>query len=69
MGHFVSSPREGEIRDRRDSRDEREGQGRKRYRNESEEVKNIPLIPIPATRTAARPCPTVSQYQMDAPVT
>ena len=31
MGHFVSSPREREKRDRRDSRgDEREGQGRKR---------------------------------------
>ena len=30
VGHFVSSPREREKRDRRDSRgDEREGQGRK----------------------------------------
>ena len=30
-GHFVSSPREKEKRDRRDSRgDEKEGQGRKR---------------------------------------
>ena len=38
MGHFVSSPREREKKDRRDSRgDEREGQGRKRNRNESEE--------------------------------
>ena len=35
-GHFVSSPREREKRDRRESRgDEREGQGRKRNRNES----------------------------------
>ena len=25
VGHFVSSPREGEKRDRKDSRDEREG--------------------------------------------
>ena len=34
-GHFVSSPREREKRDRRESRgDEREGQGRKRNRNE-----------------------------------
>ena len=34
-GHFVSSPREREKRDRRESRgDEREGQGRKRSRNE-----------------------------------
>ena len=38
-GHFVSSPREREKRDRRDSRrDEREGQGRKRNRSESEEI-------------------------------
>ena len=30
MGHFTSSPREREKRDRRESRgDEREGQGRK----------------------------------------
>ena len=37
-GHFVSSPREREKKDRRESRgDEREGQGRKRNRNESEE--------------------------------
>ena len=39
VGHFVSSPREREKRDRRDSRgDEREGQGRKRNRNENEET-------------------------------
>ena len=38
-GHFVSSLREREKRDRRESRgDEREGQGRKRNRNESEET-------------------------------
>ena len=42
VGHFVSSPREREKRDRRDSRrDEREGQGRKRNRNESEETEEI----------------------------
>ena len=30
VGHFVSSPRERETRDRRDSRgDEREGEGKK----------------------------------------
>ena len=47
VGHFVSSPRESE-KDRRDSRrDEREGQGRKRYRSESEETEQItfPLYP------------------------
>ena len=39
VGHFVSSPREREKRDRRDSRrDEKEGQGRKRNGSESEEM-------------------------------
>ena len=57
VGHIVLSPRKVEKRDRRDSRrDEREGQGRKRNRNESEETEDI------------RPCPTVSQYQLDTPV-
>ena len=50
-GHFVSSTREREKRDRRESRgDEREGQGRKRNRNESEEteeIKTFPLYPYP----------------------
>ena len=50
-GHFVSSPREREKIDRRESRgDEREGQGRKRNRNESEEteeIKTFPLYPYP----------------------
>ena len=42
VGHFVLSPREREKRDRRDSRgDEREGQGRKWNRNESEETEEI----------------------------
>ena len=42
MGHFVSCPREMEKRDRRDSRgNEREGQGRKRKMNESEEAEEI----------------------------
>ena len=46
VGHFVSSPREREKRDRRDSRrDEREGQGRKRNRNESEETEEIKTSP------------------------
>ena len=46
VGHFVSSPREREERDRRDSRrDEREGQGRKRDRSESEETEEIKTSP------------------------
>ena len=55
VGHFVSSPREREKRDRRDNRgDERVGQGRKRNRNESEETEEIKTFPntLPATRTA-----------------
>ena len=47
MGHFVSSPREGEKRDRRG--DEREGQGRKRYRNEREETEEIKTFPSTLT--------------------
>ena len=39
MGHFVSSPREREKKVRRDIRgDDREGQGRKRKMNKSEEA-------------------------------
>ena len=63
----MSSPGEREKRDRRESRgDEREGQGRKKNRNESEETEEIK-----STLTHykdSRPCPTVSQYQLDAPV-
>ena len=47
VGHFVSSPREREKRDRRDSRgDEREEQGRKINRNESEETEEIKTSPL-----------------------
>ena len=56
VDHCVLSPREREKRDRKDSRwDEREGRGRKWNRNESEEIeekKNIPPLPLPATRIA-----------------
>ena len=70
VGHFVSSPREREKRDRRDSWDEREGQGRKRKMNESEDTEEFKHPP--STHTCckdSRPCPTVSQYQLDALVT
>ena len=47
VGHFVSSPREMEKRYRRDSRgDERECQGRKKNRNESEETEEIKTFPL-----------------------
>ena len=71
MGHFVSSPREREKKDGRDSRgDEREGQGRKRNRNESEETEEIKISPSTLTcYMDSRPCPAVSQYQLGSPVT
>ena len=71
VGHFVSSPREREKKDRRDSRgDEREGQGRKRNRNESEETEEIKTSPSTLTcYKDSRPCPAASQYQLGAPVT
>ena len=47
VGHFVSSPREREKKNRRDSRrDERDEQGRKRNRNESEETEEIKIFPL-----------------------
>ena len=71
VGHFVSSPREREKRDRRDSRgDEREGKGKKREMKENEGTEEI--ITFSPTLTCwkdSSPCPTVSQYQLDAPVT
>ena len=48
MGHFVSSRRERENRDRRDSRgDEREGKGERKMNGseETEEIKTFLLYP------------------------
>ena len=71
VGHFVLSPREREKRDRRDSRgEERDGQGRRRKMNESEDTEEVKTSPSTLTLYKdSRPCPTVSQYQLDAPVT
>ena len=58
VGHFVLSPREREKRDQNHSKgDEKEGQGRKRKMNESEEteeihVQNIPPLFLSAARVA-----------------
>ena len=50
VGHFVSSPREREKRDRRDKR---EGQGERRTGTRvNKRKKNILLLPLPATRIA-----------------
>ena len=43
VGHFVSSPREREKRDRRG--DEKKGQGRRRKMNESEESEEVKAFP------------------------
>ena len=71
MGHFVPSAREREKRDRRNIKgDEKEGQGRERKMNESEETEEIKQSPSTFTSCSdSRPCPTVSQTQLDAPVT
>ena len=71
MGHFVLSPREREKRDRRGNRgDESEGQKRERNRNESEETEEIKTFPNTLTcYKDSRPCPTISQNHLDAPVT
>ena len=67
VGHFVSSSREREKRDRRDSRgDEREGKGKNINRNESVETEEIKTFPLYLTcYKDSRPCPTVSQSQLD----
>ena len=54
-GHFVSSPREREKRDRRESRGDERGTGKKeeqewKWRNRRN--KNIPPLPLPTTRIA-----------------
>ena len=71
VGHFVSSSREREKRDRRDRNgDEREGQGRKKSRNERKETEEIKTFPSVLTcHKDSKACPTVSKYQLDAPVT
>ena len=70
VGHFVSSPREREKRDRRESKgDKREGQGRKKNRNEKEDTEEMKTFPSTFTcYKDSKPCPVVSQYQLDVPV-
>ena len=54
VGHFVSSPREGQKRDRRDSKGDEErdrGGGKTNESEETEEIKTFPL-PLPAARIA-----------------
>ena len=46
VGHFVSSPREKKKRQKDSRGDEKEGQGVKRKRNESEETEEIKTFPL-----------------------
>ena len=70
VGHFVSSPKEREKIDRRDSRrDERDRKEREKGMKVKKQKK---LKHSPSTLTCyedSRPCPTVSQYHLDALVT
>ena len=66
VGHFVSSPREREKRDRKDSRgDEREEQGRNRNRNESEEKEEIKTFPLYLTCYKDSNCRPISAGHPD----
>ena len=70
VGHFVSSPREREKRDRRDSRGdvrnwEERGTGMKVKKQKKQKHSPFTLT----CYRDSRPCPTISQYQLDAPVT
>ena len=66
VGHFVSSPREREKRDRSDS----SGTGKKEEQEWKEETEEIKIFPSTLTcYKDSKLCPTVSQYQLDAPVT
>ena len=70
VGHFVLSPREREKWDRRDSRDERDGTGRNENEWQWRNRRNKKHFPFTLTCCKdSRPCPTVSQYQLDTPVT
>ena len=71
VGHFVSSPREREQRDRRVSGgDEREGQGRKWKMNESEETEEIKTFLLyPYLLQGQQALPNCKPYQLGAPVT
>ena len=70
VGHFMSSPRKREKTDRIYSRaDEREEEGRKTERNESEEQKKLKHSPSTITcYKDNRSCPIVRKYQLDIPV-
>ena len=70
LGHFVSSPREREKRDKEIVEEmkerDREGRGTGMKVKKQKKQKHSP-----STLTCykdSRPCPTVSQYQLEGPV-
>ena len=66
VGYFVSSPKEREKRERRDSGDGSEGRKKEEQKGKGRNKT------FPSTLTSyknSKPCPTQSQYQLDAPVT
>ena len=68
VGHFVLSPEKGrtEIEEIVEEMKERN----RKKRNESEETEEIKTFPSTLIcYKDSRPCPTLSQYQLDAPVT
>ena len=71
VGHFVLSPREREKREEIHLAEEiKERDREERIRNENEEAEEIKTFPSTLTcYKDSRPCPTVSQYQVDALVT
>ena len=69
VGH-VSSPRERENRDRRDSRgNEREGQWRRRKMNESEETEEVKISPLRAPAAMVAALPNYKPISVGRPVT
>ena len=70
VGHFVSSPREREKRERELVEEMKEGdRGKRGTRMKVKKQKKSKHSPSTLTcYKDSRPCPTVSQYQLDAPV-
>ena len=70
VGHFVScrSEREKEIEEIVEEMKERDRE-EIGIMNEREETEEIKTIPSTFTCSKDKPCPTVSQYQLNAPVT
>ena len=70
VGHFVSSPREREKREEiAEEMKERDREERGTGMKVKKQKKLKHHLPTLTCYKGSRPCPTVSQYQLDAPVT